>query len=87
MRRIPGLKAKSLLTVAGWMAWHEWTSAAARVPLAIVWTVSAPLTWFVLKWPAVNRWPLVEMALVLAMWVSALTWARPWQGRDLTVRL
>jgi len=65
-----------LFTVAGWMAWHEWTSAGARAPLAVIWMVSAPLTWFVPKWPAVNRWPLIEVAVVLAMAVSAVAWSR-----------
>ena len=55
-----------LLTVAAWLVWEEHPSAAWRLPLLVAWFFSAPFA-LVSSWPAFNRWPLVELALLMAL--------------------
>lgn len=55
-----------LLTVAAWLVWEEHPSFAWRAPLAVAWFFSAPFA-LVSSWPAFNRWPLVELAVLVAL--------------------
>jgi hypothetical protein len=56
-----------LLGVAAWMVWHERPALAWRLPLAAGWLVASPFiasTGIALN---LNRWPLVEVALLAAL--------------------
>ncbi|HYM67476.1 MAG TPA: hypothetical protein VEW68_09310, partial [Patescibacteria group bacterium] len=60
-----------LLSAAAWMVWEERPSAAWRVPLGIGWVLASPYL-FDIGWsPGLTRWPLLEIALWLALVVAA----------------
>lgn len=73
-----------LLSAAAWMAWEERPAAAWRIPLAIGWLVGSSFLSAVGRSPDLTRWPLVEIALCLALLIAA--W-RPLTGAaDLKAR-
>jgi hypothetical protein len=61
-----------LLSAAAWFVWEERTALAWRIPLAIGWLLSSPYPLLVGLGPNLNRFPLMEYALLLALLVVAL---------------
>jgi hypothetical protein len=73
-----------LLAAAAWIVWEERPAAAWRVPLAGAWLLATPFLFLSGFTPKLNRWPLLEMVLLLALVVVA--W-RPLTARaDLRTR-
>jgi hypothetical protein len=73
-----------LLSAAAWMVWEERTAMAWRTALAAGWVVASPFLFLTGMGPSLNRWPLIESVLLLAMVVAA--W-RPLTGTaDLRTR-
>ncbi len=73
-----------LLSAAAWMVWEERTAVAWRAPLAAGWVVASPFLFLTGIGLSLNRWPLIESVLLLAMVVAA--W-RPLTGTaDLRTR-
>ena len=73
-----------LLSAAAWMIWEERPMAAWRAPLAVGWILASPFLFQLGLSPSLNRWPLLEYALLLAIVVGA--W-RPFTGAaDLRTR-
>ena len=65
-----------LLSAAVWMVWQERPALAWRLPLAVGWLISTPMiAWTSLSF-SLNRWPLIELALLAALVIEA--W---WPGR------
>jgi hypothetical protein len=60
-----------LLSAAAWIIWEERTSLAWRVPLAVGWLIVSPYPLLVGLGPNLNRFPLLEYALLLALLVVA----------------
>jgi hypothetical protein len=60
-----------LLSAAAWFVWEERTALAWRVPLAIGWLLASPYPLLVGLGPNLNRFPLMEYALLLALLVVA----------------
>ena len=60
-----------LLSAAAWFVWEERTALAWRLPLAIGWLLSSPYPLLVGLGPNLNRFPLMEYALLLALLVVA----------------
>jgi hypothetical protein len=60
-----------LLSAAAWMVWEERTSVAWRIALAVGWVVASPFLFFPGIGPGLNRWPLIESVLLLALVVAA----------------
>jgi hypothetical protein len=63
-----------LLSAAAWFVWEERTTLAWRLPLAIGWVLASPYPLLVGLGPNLNRFPLMEYALLLALLVVA--WRR-----------
>ncbi len=73
-----------LLSAAAWMVWEERAAVAWRAALAAGWVVASPFLFLTGIGPSLNRWPLIESVLMLAMVVAA--W-RPLTGTaDLRTR-
>jgi glycosyl transferase family 87 len=73
-----------LLAAAAWIVWEERTNVAWRIGLALGWLVASPFLFLPSAGPGLNRWPLIESALLLALMVVA--W-RPLTGpADLRTR-
>ena len=60
-----------LLAAAAWMVWEERTTMAWRIALAVGWLVASPFLFLPSGAPGLNRWPLIEAALLLALAVTA----------------
>jgi hypothetical protein len=60
-----------LLAAAAWMVWEERTNVAWRVGLALGWLVASPFLFLTGFSPGLNRWPLIESALLVALVVAA----------------
>lgn len=60
-----------LLGAAGWMVWEERPALAWRVPIAAGWVVASPIVASSVLSLGLNRWPLVELALLAALVVKA----------------
>jgi hypothetical protein len=60
-----------LLSAAAWFVWEERPALAWRLPLAIGWLLSSPYPLLVGLGPNLNRFPLMEYALLLALLVVA----------------
>jgi hypothetical protein len=56
-----------LLGAAAWLVWQERTTVAWRVPLAVGWLVASPFAASTALGLNLNRWPLVELALLAAL--------------------
>ncbi len=72
-----------LLGVAAWLVWQERTTVAWRVPIAIGWLVASPFVASSGIGLNLNRWPLVELALLAALVFEAWRPGRE-RGADLT---
>jgi hypothetical protein len=73
-----------LLSVAVWMVWEERTNLAWRIALALGWLVASPFLFLSSGGPGLNRWPLLEAALLLALVVAA--WRPLTSAADLRTR-
>jgi len=60
-----------LLSAAAWIVWEERTALAWRIPLAIGWLLGSPYLLVVGLGPSLNKFPLLEYALLLALLVVA----------------
>ncbi|GAC1470385.1 MAG: hypothetical protein PVS2B1_07090 [Candidatus Dormibacteraceae bacterium] len=60
-----------LLSAAAWIVWEERTSLAWRIPLAAGWIAGSPYLLLVGLGPSLNRFPLMEYALLIALLVFA----------------
>ena len=67
-----------LLSAAAWIVWEERTSLAWRIPLAAGWIAGSPYLLLVGLGPSLNRFQLMEYALLIALLVVA------WRPRHLT---
>jgi hypothetical protein len=73
-----------LLAVAAWMIWEERAAVAWRIALAVGWVVASPFLFLTGFSPDLNRWPLIESALLLALVVAA--WRPLTSAADLRTR-
>jgi len=60
-----------LFSVAAWIVWEERPSLTWRLPLAAGWLVASPLVASSAISLNLNRWPLLELALLAALVVEA----------------
>jgi glycosyl transferase family 87 len=60
-----------LLSAAAWIVWEERTQLAWRVPLALGWLAASPFADASGLGPGLNRWPLLEAALLAGLVVMA----------------
>lgn len=60
-----------LLGVAAWLVWEERTAVIWRIPIAAGWVVASPFVASSGLSLGLNRWPLVELALLAALVVEA----------------
>jgi Glycosyltransferase family 87 len=70
----PYLHASDLcvLAVAAWMAWEDHPTPAWRVSLAAAWVLASPFLYLVGRSPGLNRWPWLEIAILLGLVITAL---------------
>jgi hypothetical protein len=71
-----------LFSAVAWIVWEERTVVTWRVPVAVGWLLSTPFinsTGLALR---LNRWTLLEVALLIALAVAAF-----WPGREETRRV
>jgi hypothetical protein len=73
-----------LLSGAAWMVWEERTDVAWRIALALGWLLASPFLFLPGGGPGLNRWPLIESALLLALVVAA--WRPFTSAADLRTR-
>ena len=62
-----------LLSAAGWMVWEQTRALSVRAALAMIWILASPYLYVMQVSPQLNRWPLVEIVLLIALVV--LAWA------------
>ena len=60
-----------LLSAAAWIVWEERPLVAWRVPMALGWLASSPFADASGLGPGLNRWPLLELALLGGLVVMA----------------
>lgn len=60
-----------VLSAAAWTVWEERPALAWRAPLAIGWLASSPFADMSGLGPGVRQWPLLELALLMALLVTA----------------
>jgi len=60
-----------LLAAAGWMVWEERPALAWRAPLALGWFLASPYLYLKGASLHLNRWPWLEIALLLALVIAA----------------
>ncbi len=65
-----------LLSAAAWMVWEERPALAWRAPLAVGWVLASPFLFLTGLSPNLNRWPWLELALLVALVVVAWPGAR-----------
>jgi hypothetical protein len=68
-----------VLGVAAWIVWEERSAVTWRIPIAAGWVVASPFVASSGVSLGLNRWPLVELALLVALVVEA--W-RPRRERE-----
>jgi len=70
----PYLHASDLILfgVAAWMVWEDRPTAAWRVPLGLGWLLASSYAFEIGRSPDLDRWPLFEIALWLAIILA--TW-------------
>ena len=61
-----------VLSAAAWIVWEERPAPAWRAPLAVGWLASSPFADITGLGPGVRQWPLLELALLMALLVT--TW-------------
>jgi hypothetical protein len=68
----PYLHASDLcvLSAAAWMVWEERPALAWRVPLVVGWVLASPFLFLTGLSPDLNRWPWIELALLVALAVT-----------------
>lgn len=67
-----------LLAAAGWMVWQDRPWVAWRIALGVAWVAASPFLYLYGKALTLNRWPWLEIALLVALLLSA--W-RPFTAR------
>ena len=60
-----------VLSAAAWMVWEERPVLSWRVPLAAGWLLASPYLYLGGAGPELQRWPLLELALLVAMVLAA----------------
>lgn len=60
-----------LLSAAAWMVWEERDVVPWRAALAVGWVAASPFLFLTNTGPSLNRWPLIEWVLLLALVVAA----------------
>jgi len=65
-----------LFSAAAWIVWEERSALAWRIPIAIGWLISVPFVNSTSYAIRLNRWPILELALLVALAVSAWLPAR-----------
>jgi hypothetical protein len=60
-----------LLAAAGWMVWEERPTVPWRAALTAGWVLGSPFLLLTSTGPALNRWPLIECILLIALVVAA----------------
>ena len=60
-----------LLASAAWMVWEERPTVPWRAALTAGWVMASPFLLLTFRSPALNRWPLIECVLLLALVVAA----------------
>jgi len=68
-----------LLGAAAWMVWEERPALTWRIPIALAWVVASPFVASSGLSLGLNRWPLIELALLAALVVEA---SRPGRERE-----
>jgi alpha-1,2-mannosyltransferase len=61
-----------LLSAAVWIVWEERPALAWRAPLAVGWLAASPFADASGLGPGLNRWPLIELALLVA--IVVISW-------------
>jgi len=61
-----------LLAAAGWMIWEAQPKIAWRTLLAIAWVLASPFLYLRGESPHLTQWPWLEIALFLALLLSAI---------------
>lgn len=61
-----------VLAAAAWMVWEERPVVAWRLPLAVAWLLASPYLYLTGRSPQLSRWPLVEIAILLALVLATL---------------
>jgi hypothetical protein len=69
-----------LLAAAGWIVWEERPTWIWRAPLAATWLIASPFVDVSGLGPTQNRWPLFELAWLVAVVAIAL-WPRSFPSR------
>jgi hypothetical protein len=57
----------SLLAVAAWIVWQERQAPAWRAALALGWVLASPFLFLTGFSPSLNRWPLLEFVVLVAL--------------------
>jgi hypothetical protein len=73
-----------LFAAAAWMVWEMRPAVTWRAALAVGWMVASPFVFLTSGGPGLNRWPLVEAALLVALVVAA--WRPLTSAADLRTR-
>ncbi len=68
-----------LLGAAAWLVWEERPALVWRLPIAAGWLIASPFVFLSTIGPNLDRWPLIELALLAALVLEA--W-RPGRSRD-----
>lgn len=68
-----------LLGVAAWLVWEERPVLVWRLPIAAGWLIASPFVFLSTVGPNLDRWPLIELALLAALVLEA--W-RPGRSRE-----
>ena len=56
-----------LLSAAAWIVWEQRAAVAWRASLAIGWVLASPFLFLTRLSPGLNRWPWIELALLVAL--------------------
>jgi hypothetical protein len=68
-----------LLGAAAWLVWEERPALVWRLPIAAGWLIAGPFVFLSTVGPNLDRWPLIELALLVALVLEA--W-RPGRSRE-----
>ena len=60
-----------LLGVAAWLVWEERPALVWRLPIAAGWLIASPFVFLSTVGPNLDRWPLIELALLAALVLGA----------------
>lgn len=60
-----------LLSAAAWIVWEERRTLAWRIPLVAGWIAASPFVTAINMGPTLQRWPLIELALLVAIIIEA----------------